>query len=111
MKPVNKRLLAAVCAISIAEVAIAAIPKSSIDTDVKDSRVANIFATSPDGDEKSYTCDYIWNVSFANGSESTDQCEAIVPAGTKKAAVCTRKYDRRISVVHLLQANCKVTPP
>jgi hypothetical protein len=111
VKIAYKRSIMAVCVLSIAEVAMAAIPKSSIDSDVKDTRVANVVATSPNGDTTSYTCDYAWQITFSNGAETTDSCEAIVPAGTKNAVVCTKKYDRRISVVTLLQSNCKPTPP
>lgn len=111
MKTANKRFVVAVCALSIAEVAMAAIPKSSIDTDVKDSRVANVVATSPDGDTTNYTCDYAWQISFSNGGETTDSCEVKVPPGSKSLLVCSKKYDRRISTVHLLQASCKPTPP
>jgi hypothetical protein len=111
MKMANKRLIIAVCALSIAEVAMAAIPKATIDTDVKDTRVVNVFATSPDGDKTTYTCDYAWTITFASGATSSDYCEVQVPAGTKNAAVCTKKYDRRISVVSLQQRNCRPAAP
>ena len=71
MKIAYKRSIMAVCALSIAEVAMAAIPKSSIDSDVKDTRVANVVATSPNGDTTSYTCDYAWQITFSNGAETT----------------------------------------
>jgi hypothetical protein len=111
MKTVNKRLIISAGALIIAEVAMAAAPKSSIDTDDKDTRVANVFVTSPSGDTATYTCDYAWQITFSNGGETTDSCEVKVPPGSTKLAVCTKKYDRRISVVHLLQANCKPSPP
>ena len=111
MKIANKRLIIAVCALSIAEVAIAAVPKASVDTDVKDTRVINVFATSPEGDKTTYTCDYAWQITFANGATTGDYCEVQVAPDTKNAAVCTKKYDRRISVVSLVQRNCRPTPP
>ncbi|HEV2703558.1 MAG TPA: hypothetical protein VGV09_18175 [Steroidobacteraceae bacterium] len=111
MKIANKRLVIAVCALSIAEVAMAAIPKASIDSDVKDARVANVVATSPNGDTTNYTCDYAWQITFHGGVETTDSCEVKVPPGTKDAVVCTKKYDKRISVIKLIQSYCKVTPP
>jgi len=107
----NRRLIMAVCALSIAEVAMAAIPKSSIDSDVKDARVANVVATSPNGDTTSYTCDYGWQITFHGGVQTTDFCEVVIPAGTKNAVVCTKKYDKRISTITLVQSSCKATPP
>jgi hypothetical protein len=107
----NRRLIIAVCALSIAEVAMAAIPKATVDADVKNSRVANITVTSPNGDTTSYTCDYAWQISFANGVETQDYCEAVIPAGTKDAVVCTKKYDTRISTISMVHASCKPTPP
>jgi hypothetical protein len=109
MNMANKRLIMAVCALAVAEVAMAALPKSSIDSDIKDPRIANIVATSPKDDTADYTCEYIWQIDFSNGSQTTDSCEAKVPAGSKNAIVCTKKYDRRISVVALTQSNCRVT--
>jgi hypothetical protein len=111
MKIANKRLIIAVCALSIAEVAMAAIPKSSIDTDVKDSRVVNVYATSPDGDKTTYTCDYAWQITFSGGATTNDSCEVQVPADTKNAVVCTKKYDRKVSVLTFLQRSCRATPP
>lgn len=107
----NRRFIIAVCALSIAEVAMAAIPKATIDSDVKDERVANVVATSPSGDTSSYTCDYGWRISFQGGVETTDFCEVVIPAGTTKTVVCTKKYDKRISTITLVQSSCKPTPP
>jgi len=107
----NRRLILAVCALSIAEVAMAAIPKATVDSDVKDARVANVTATSPKGDTNSYTCDYGWQISFHGGVETTDYCEIVIPPDTKNAVVCTKKYDKRISTITLVQSSCKITPP
>ena len=111
MKIAHRRLVTAICTLVVAEVAAAAAPKSSIDFDSKDTRVANVVATSQEGDTMSYTCDYLWQITFHGGVETQDSCEAVVPAGSKKAVVCTRKYDKRISVINMLQKNCKPTVP
>jgi hypothetical protein len=107
----NRRLIIALCTLSIVEVAVAAIPKATVDSDVKDARVANVTATSPKGDASSYTCDYGWQISFHGGVETTDFCEVVIPAETKNAVVCTKKYDKRISTITLVQSSCKPTPP
>jgi hypothetical protein len=111
VKIAKRRLIIAICALSIAEVAMAAIPKASIDSDVKDARVANVVATSPSGDTTNYTCNYAWQITFNGGAETTDACEAKVPAGTNKAVVCSRKYDKRITSITLVQSSCRATPP
>jgi hypothetical protein len=111
MNTAKKRLILAAGVLVIAEVAMAASPKSSIDTDVKDLRVANVTATSPKDDTTNYTCDYVWQITFSGGATTQDNCEVMVPAGSKNAVVCTKKYDRRISVIALLYSSCKPTPP
>jgi hypothetical protein len=110
MKLANKRLIVGGGALALAAVAMAGIPKSSIDSDVKDLRIANVTATSATGDTADYTCEYIWHITFSSGAETTDSCDGKVPAGSKNAVVCSKKYDRRISAISLIQSNCKVKP-
>ncbi|HEY1898601.1 MAG TPA: hypothetical protein VGG49_02295 [Steroidobacteraceae bacterium] len=106
MKIAIKRLVLAVCAISIAEVAMAAIPKARIEKDPKDARTARVVATSAEGDTATYRCQFAWQISF-NDRDTTDTCEVNVPAGTKDAAVCVKQYDKRISEIVMVQSSCK----
>jgi hypothetical protein len=109
MKIRIKRLILAACALSIAEVAMAAIPKATIDRDPKDAKVAKLVVNSPEDDTTTYRCQYSWRITFNGGAETTDACEVDVPAGTKDAAMCTKQYDKRISLIVMAQSNCKPT--
>jgi hypothetical protein len=106
MKITTKRLILAVCALAIAEVAMAGVPKATIEKDPKDARTSRIIVTSAEGDTATYRCQYAWQVSF-NDRDSTDACEVNVPAGSKDAAMCVKQYDKRISEIVMVQSNCK----
>ncbi|HEY4338744.1 MAG TPA: hypothetical protein VGM97_02245 [Steroidobacteraceae bacterium] len=109
MKIRIKRLILAACALSVVEVAMAAIPKATIDRDPKNAKVAKLVVNSPEGDTTTYRCQYSWQITFNGGAETTDACEVDVPAGTKDAAMCTKQYDKRISLIVMVQSNCKPT--
>ncbi|HEX3838728.1 MAG TPA: hypothetical protein VHW25_17370 [Steroidobacteraceae bacterium] len=106
MKMAIKRLILAVCAVSIAAVAMAAIPKARVEKDPKDARTSRVVVTSPEGDSANYRCQFAWQISF-NDRDSTDACEVDVPAGTKDAAMCVKQYDKRISEIVMVQSSCK----
>ncbi len=104
-----KRLTIAACALAIAEIAMAGVPKATVDRDPKDGKVAKVVVSSADGDTATYRCQYAWQISFNGGSETADSCEVNIPAGTKDAAVCTKQYDKRISLIVMRASNCKPT--
>ena len=106
MKIAIKRLILAACALAIAEVAMAAIPKAKVEKDPKDSRTSRIVVTSAEGDTASYRCQFAWQISF-NDRDTTDTCEVTVPAGSKDVAMCVKQYDKRISEIVLVQSNCR----
>jgi hypothetical protein len=108
MTKATKRLILAVCAISIAEVAMAAGPKARVEKDPKDARTSRIVVTSAEGDTVNYKCQFAWQVSF-NDRDTTDACEVTVPAGSKDAAMCVKQYDKRISELVMVQTNCRPT--
>jgi len=106
MKITIKRLILAAGVLAIAEVAMAGVPKATIEKDAKDARTAKVMVTSAEGDAATYRCQYAWQVSF-NDRDTTDACEVNVPAGSKDAAVCVKQYDKRISEIVMVQSNCK----
>ncbi len=106
MKTMTKRLILATCVISITEVAMAAIPKTTIEPDTKNARIVNVVATSAAGDKTNYHCHYAWEVTLTGAGTSNDACEADVPAGSDKVAVCTKTYAKRVSETRILDASC-----
>ena len=102
-----KRLTVAACALAIAEVAMAGVPKATVDRDPKDGKVAKVTVSSTEGDDATYKCQYTWQISFTGGAETADACEVNIPPGTKNSAVCTKQYDKRISLIVMRAQNCK----
>jgi hypothetical protein len=111
MKLPNQRLILAVCAVSIAEVAMAALPTATVDRDPKDARSAKVVVNSPAGDNTTYGCQFAWRISFSGDVETTDHCEVNVPPGSKDLAICTKRYDKRISQVQMVGTQCKAAAP
>ena len=107
MKTGTKRLILAAFVLTIAEAAMAAQPKATIDTDEKNAKAVNLVVTSQDGDAATYRCQYSWNITFKGGGQATDNCSADIPTGTSKATACTRTYDRRVDQVQLIEKSCK----
>jgi len=106
VKTTTKRIILAACVLLITEAAMAAIPKTTIDTDAKNARVVNVLATSPAGETTNFHCHYAWEVTLTGAGTSNDACEADVPAGSNKLAVCTKTYARRVSETRILDASC-----
>ncbi len=65
---------------------------------------------SPEGDTSNYDCEFDWDITFTGGAETTDYCQVKVPAGSKDLAICTKKYDTRISLIVMTQQKCKPSP-